>query len=262
MSTGKSIRMRSIFRSDTGKTVVIAIDHGGIAGPLEGINDPGRLIRECAAGGADAVLTTRGFARAAVDSFDRGLSLILRMTGGFTILGGAFEEEMITSAETALRYGCAGAAVTVKFGHPKEGAFIRQASMAADSCEQWGLPLMVEAMATRKDMKQTDPMGVKLASRAAAEIGADIVKTYYTGDPDSFAEVVSGTLVPVVILGGVKTDRMEDLFNDVFYAIQAGGAGIAIGRNIWQHGHTKAVVEAMAGIVHERWSVKQALAHL
>ncbi|MBI9106584.1 MAG: hypothetical protein JEZ04_07530 [Spirochaetales bacterium] len=262
MNTGKTIRMNSIFRKDTGKTVIVAIDHGGIAGPMKGINEPAKLIQDCVDGGADAVLTTRGFLRAAEGAFDRSLGLILRLTGGFTVLGGGFEEEMITSVDTALRYGSAGAAVTVKFGHQREGFFTKQASLVADSCEEWGLPLMVEAMAKGKDLKSTDPAGVRLASRAAAELGADIIKTYYTGDPDSFAEVIEGAMVPVVILGGAKTDSIEDVFSDVFYSIQAGGSGIAIGRNIWQHENTKAMIEAMSGIVHEDWTVKQAMAHI
>lgn len=262
MNTGKTIRMNSIFRKDTGKSVIVAIDHGGIAGPMKGINEPEKLIEDCVAGGADGVLTTRGFVRAAEGAFDRSLGLILRMTGGFTVLGGGFEEELITSAETALRYGSAGAAVTVKFGHPREGFFTKQASLVADSCEEWGLPLMIEAMAKGKDMKSTDPAGVKLASRAAAEIGADIIKTYYTGDPDSFAQVIEGCMVPVVVLGGAKTDSIEDVFSDVYYSIQAGGSGIAIGRNIWQHENTRAMIEAMSGIVHEGWTVKQAMAYI
>jgi len=96
----------------------------------------------------------------------------------------------------------------------------------------------------------------------AAEIGADIVKTYYTGDPDSFAEVVAGSMVPVVVLGGEKSASIEAMFNDVYYSIQAGGSGIAIGRNIWQHKNTRAMIEAMVGIVHEGWNVRQALAHI
>ena len=262
MNTGKKLRMNSIFRKDTGKSVIVAIDHGGIAGPMKGINEPGELIEDCVLGGADGVLTTRGFVKASEGAFDRSLGLILRMTGGFTVLGGGFEEEMITSPETALRYGSAGAAVTVKFGHPREGFFTRQASIAADSCEEWGLPLMIEAMAKGKDLKSTDPAGIKLASRAAAEIGADIVKTYYTGDPDSFAQVIEGCMVPVVILGGAKTDSIEDVFNDVYYSIQAGGSGIALGRNIWEHENTRAMIEAMSGIIHEGWTTKQAMAHI
>ena len=241
---------------------MVAIDHGSIAGPMDGINDAEVLINDCVTGGADSVLTTRGFARAAGGAWDRSVSLVLRLTGGFTVLGGKFEEEMISSVETALLYGASGAAVTVKFGHEREGGFIKQASLVADSCERWGIPLMIEAMARGKDMKKTDPSGIKLASRAAAEIGGDIIKTYYTGDPDSFSRVVEGCPVPVVILGGEKSKSPETVFEDVYYSMQAGARGIAIGRNIWQHKNTKAMVEAMAGVVHEGWTVKQALKYV
>jgi DhnA family fructose-bisphosphate aldolase class Ia len=189
------------------------------------------------------------------------MSVVLRLTGGFTVLGGKFEEELISSVETALMYGAAGAAVTVKFGHEREGEFARQASLVADSCERWGMPLMIEAMARGKDMKSTDPKGILLASRAAQEIGADIVKTYYTGDPESFRQVVEGCPVPVVILGGAKMETVEQVFSDVHASLQAGGKGIAIGRNIWQHGNTRRMVEAMVGMVHQGWTVAEALAH-
>ena len=131
----------------------------------------------------------------------------------------------------------------------------------ADACEQWNLPLMIEAMAKAKDLESTDPEGVKLAARAAQEIGADIVKSYYTGDPDSFRSVVEGCPAPVVILGGEKTEDLGRVFTEVYDSLQAGGAGIAIGRNIWQHARPQAVVEAMVGLVHEGWNVKQALKH-
>jgi DhnA family fructose-bisphosphate aldolase class Ia len=260
MNPGKLIRLNSIFRSD-GRSVIVAIDHGGIAGPIPGIVKPAALMRSCVAGGADAVLTTRGFVRASIREWAASTALILRLTGGFTVLGGRFEEEQISSPETALRYGAAAAAVTAKFGHSREGDSIRQASLLADACERWNLPLMIEAMVEGRDLKSTDPEGVKLAARAAQEIGADIVKSYYTGDPESFRSVVEGCPVPVVILGGEKTEELAQVFAAVYDSLQAGGAGIAIGRNIWQHAHPQAVVEAMVGVVHEGWSVKQALKH-
>ena len=262
MNPGKALRMNSIFRKADGRSVIVAIDHGGIAGPIQGILKPAPLIRACLEGGADAILTTRGFVKASIGEWDRPMSLILRLTGGFTTLGGRFEEEMISSPETALLYGAAAAAVTVKFGHEREGVFTRQASLAADACERWGLPLMIEAMANGKDAKPGDPEAIKLASRAAQEIGADMVKTYYTGDPDSFSQVVEGCPVPVVILGGEKMNSLKEVFEVVYHAMQAGAAGVAIGRNIWQHPNPQAMVEAMAGLVHEGWSVKQALAHV
>jgi DhnA family fructose-bisphosphate aldolase class Ia len=262
MSIGKSIRMSSIFRRSTGRTVIVALDHGGIAGPIAGIEKPAEVVRACREGGADAILATRGVVAASQGEWDRDMSVILRLSGGFTTLSGKFEEEIISSPETALLYGAAAAAVTVKFGHEREGEFTRQASLLADSCERWGLPLMIEAMAKGKEMKSTDPKGILLASRAAQEIGADIVKTYYTGDPDSFHRVVEGCPVPIVILGGEKSDSLEQVFADVHAALQAGAKGIAIGRNIWQHGKTRLMVEAMAGVVHENWTVAQALRHV
>jgi len=262
MNVGKQIRMNSLFSKTTGNSVCIAVDHGGIAGPMEGINDPAELVRQCVAGGADCILTTRGFARAAAAGWDRQTSLLLRLTGGFTVLGGRFEEEMISSPQAAVEYGAAGAAVTVKFGHEREGEFTRNASFVADECARLGLPLMVEAMAKGKDVQSTDSKGVKLASRAAMEIGADIVKTYYTGDPDSFREVVEGCPVPILILGGPKSDSDEEVLSNVYYAMQAGARGIAMGRNIWQRSNVLAMIEAMVGLVHEGWSVQQAMKHI
>ncbi len=262
MNTGKSVRLASIFRRDTGRTVIVALDHGGIAGPMPGIVKPAEVVRACREGGADAILATRGVVNAAAGEWDRGLAIVMRLTGGFTVLGGKFEEEMISTPEAALAFGAAAAAVTVKFGHEREGELTRQASLVADTCERLGLPLMVEAMGKGKDMKSGDPKGTLLAARAAQEIGADFVKTYYTGDPESFHKVVEGCPVPIVVLGGEKAETIEQVFSLVHASIQAGGKGIAIGRNIWEHGKTKAMVEAMVGIVHEGWTVKQALAHV
>ncbi|HEY9054617.1 MAG TPA: 2-amino-3,7-dideoxy-D-threo-hept-6-ulosonate synthase [Rectinemataceae bacterium] len=259
---GASVRMNRIFSKADGKAVIVAIDHGGIAGPVPGIVRPSDVVGSCVKAGADAILATRGLAQASEGEWDRGTGLILRLTGGFTVLGGGFEEELICDPETALRSGADAVAMTVKFGHKREGAFIKQASLAAAACSAWGLPVMIEAMAKQEGKKANDPEGIRLAARAAQEIGADMVKTYYTGDPDSFRLVTEGCPVPVIILGGEKNDSLKSLFEDVYWSIQAGGAGVAIGRNIWAHGRTTAMVEAMNGLVHGAWSVAQALEHL
>ena len=259
---GKDIRMNRILSKKDGRSVIVAVDHGGIAGPIKGIGNPADLIRQCVAAGADSILATRGVVRAALGEWDRGTSIILRLTGGFTVLGGGFEEELICAPESAVSYGADCVAMTVKFGHRREGDFTKQTSLAIGECEKLGMPVMVEAMAKSEGKKSNDPEGIKLAARAAQEIGADIVKTYYTGDPDSFRAVVEGCPVPIVILGGEKNDSLKSLFEDVFWSIQAGGAGIAIGRNIWGHGKTQPMIEAMNGIVHGGWTVDQALAHL
>lgn len=265
MSTGKTLRMNSIFNKADGRSVVVAMDHGSIAGPLPGIIDPGEIVKTCVAAEVDGILTTKGFVTAAEESWDRPTALVLRMTGGFTVLGGGFEEELITTVETALAYGAQCAAVTVKFGHEREGDFIRQASLIIDRCHSYGLPVMVEAMARGTIKGQTfpahDPRGIELAARAAAELGADLVKTYYTGSAESFAQVVRGCPVPIVILGGAKTDSAGQVIREIYDSLQAGGCGIAIGRNIWQHTDVKGMLEAVMGLVHRGWSVEQACEH-
>ncbi len=262
MAVGKEVRMRSILRTNDGRSVVVAMDHGGIAGPMPGIESPAAVIRDCVAAGVDAVLATRGVVKASLGEWDRGTSIILRLTGGFTVLGGGFEEELICDPEAAVSCGAAGVAMTVKFGHRREGEFTRQASLAISRCEPLGLPVMIEALAVAEGKRSNDPAGIRIAARAAQEIGADIVKTYYTGDPDTFRAVVEGCPVPVLILGGARSDSLPDLFTAVHQSLQAGGAGIAMGRNIWEHGKTRAMVEAMIGMVHERWTVEQALRHV
>jgi DhnA family fructose-bisphosphate aldolase class Ia len=258
---GRTIRMRQIFRRGDGKALVVALDHGAIAGPLQGIEKPLAVLRECAAGGADAVLATRGFASAAAEGFDGGIALILRLTGGFTTLGGKFEEEMVCEPETALAYGASAAAVTVKFGHAREGSFARQAALAACACERLGLPMLIEALPKAEGLKPNDPGALLLAARAAQELGADIVKTRYSGDGESFSRIVAGCPAPVLILGGEHQGDLGAVFREVRESIDSGGAGVAMGRNVWQGGKAQAVTEALCGLIHESWTVAQALAH-
>ena len=262
MNPGKSIRMNAILNPADGRAVVVALDHGSVAGPLAGIEEPVRVFNACVDGGADALLTTRGFVKATAGLWRRSSSLILKLTGGFTMLGGAFEEEMISSAETALFFGASGAAVTVKFGHAREAAFIKQASQVADDCVRWGLPLVIEALSVTAHSKTDPAAAAQLAVRAAQEIGADLVKTAYTGDPESFHKLVEGCPAPVLILGGERKNSLKDLCTMIHQALDAGAAGVAMGRSLWQQGRTQSMVEAAVGLVHKSWSVEQALDHL
>jgi DhnA family fructose-bisphosphate aldolase class Ia len=266
MHTGKKIRMKSIFRDD-GRTVIVALDHGGIAGPLPGIENPAQTIKEAIEGGADAILTTRGFVQRSEEVWRRDTGIIMRLSGGFTVLRGRFEEELISTVEAALRFGACGVAVTVKFGHEREGEFIRNASAISDQCELWGVPFMIEAMAQgmlngKQLAGPADPLGIAMAARMAQELGADIIKTYYTGSQDTFTNVVTGCPVPIVILGGEKTENEEQLFQNILDSLEAGGSGVAIGRNIWQGGKTQKMTRAIVGLVHEGWTLEQALLYV
>ncbi|MDR0910614.1 MAG: hypothetical protein LBM77_12725 [Spirochaetaceae bacterium] len=262
MESGLTIRRNQVFRKRDGRAVIIAIDHGGIAGPMPGIEKPAKLIKACVRAGVDGILTTKGFVDASRSEWDRGTGLVLRVTGGFTVLGGGFEEEIIVQPETAAAYGASYAAVTIKFGHKREGEFIKQASLYIDECHKLGIPVMVEAMGQGslggKELAKNDPEGTKMAARMAAEIGADMVKTNYTGSPEHFAKVVEGCPVPIVILGGEK-DPIEHVFQVIHDSIMAGGKGIAMGRNIWGYPKLAEMLDAVNGLVHKNWPVEKAL---
>ena len=264
MASGLTLRKHTIFDKRDGRSVIIALDHGSIAGPMDGIVNPSEIVRKCVSAGADAILTTKGVVDASLGEWDRATSLVLRLSGGFTVLGGGFQEEMIVEPETALAYGATCAAITVKFGHEREGSFIKQASLAIDRCHRLGLPVMIEAMAKGtiggKEFAVHDPEAIRMVARMGSEIGADLIKTYYTGSIDSFARVVKGCPVPVVILGGAKTDSVREVFQTIHDSLQAGGSGIAMGRNIWAFGKAGTMIEAIKGLVHGHWSVDKALA--
>ena len=256
---GKNLRMKSLINAQTGRTVIVAMDHGQIIGPARGLEKPIEAFKRVVKGKPDAILTTRGMVQQGWEALDPSIGLIIRITGGFTVLGGRFEEAMISSVSHALKLGATGVAVTVKYGHEREDDFIRQASIAADKCYTWGVPLMTEVWPAGKNVKNpSDPSAVKLGSRAAAEYGTDIVKTFYPGSEEACAEVVEGCPVPVVVLGGEKTDASIEIFSMVESAMKAGAAGVAMGRNVWGQPDPTRMIESLRGIVHDGWSAEQA----
>ncbi|MEM2936298.1 MAG: fructose-bisphosphate aldolase, partial [Candidatus Bathyarchaeia archaeon] len=127
-------------------------------------------------------------------------------------------------------------------------------------CDEWGMPLLAMMYPRGKKIRdQYDVEVVKHAARIGAELGADIVKTNYTGSPDTFKEVVRGCPVPVVMAGGPKTETTEEFCRMVYDSIQAGGAGVAAGRNVFQHEYPTKMVRVLGGIVHENLDVEEAI---
>jgi len=261
MSEGARFRLRHIFGED-GRAVVVAADHGAIAGPLRGIESPLELVRLCSQGGADAVLAHRGFVRAGMEGWGRGLGLVLRASGGFTTLGGRFEEEILFDGADALFWGADAVAVTVKFGHAREGEFIRAAARLVSSCERRGLPVMIEAMAFEEGKQSARADALAVALRAAEEIGASFIKAPMPENVGDFSRVARGSHVPILLLGGERRDSLEELFTDVARALELGAAGIAMGRNIWGQPDALGVLGAAAGLVHGGWGVDRAIARL
>jgi DhnA family fructose-bisphosphate aldolase class Ia len=253
-------RLERIFRP-SGRTLIVAMDHGLIEGPCRGLEDPGRTIAAVVAGGADAVLTSYGVAR----HFYRELAplgLILRLDGWATSLSQADEPgDLFHGVEDALRLGADAVAVNGFPGAPYERASLQNLARAAGQAHAWGLPVMAEMVpgGWNSGPEWCTAENVALAVRVAAELGADWIKTPYV---PGFERVTSACYQPVVILGGARRGTERDMLADVKAAVDAGAAGVAVGRNIFQAPDPEAMTAAVAAVLHRGASVDEALAIL
>jgi DhnA family fructose-bisphosphate aldolase class Ia len=235
MATGKQVRMNRI-RGDDGKILMVAMDHAAIGGPMRYLESPLEAIEAVVKGGPDSLLLTRGMLRHGWKAVPSHVGVLLRISGGFTILEGAqeFRDRVISTVEDALRWGVDGVAVTVKFGHELEGEFIQAVSAVADACDRWEVPLLVEAMAAlRGSSGLEEEEALAVAARSAAELGADLVKVKYPSKEGDLAEVAKGCPVPILVLGGEKAAD-DEVLDMVSRALKEGAAGVTMGRNVWQ----------------------------
>ena len=260
---GKKIRLERIIDRNSGKTVIIPMDHGVTVGPIEGLADMRQAISAMVAGGASAVLMHKGMVRAGHRGTGKDVGLIIHLSAGTSISPDPNVKELVCTVEEAIKLGADAVSVHINLGANTDSEMLRQIGHVSERCSEWQIPL-VAMMYTRgpKIKSEFDVANVKLAARAGAELGADIVKVAYTGSPDTFAQVVAGCPVPVVIAGGPKMDSDEEIFRMVEGALKAGATGVSIGRNAFQHKTPERMVRALCRMVHEGASVKQAVATL
>ncbi len=260
-------RLNRIFNQDK-KTFILAMDHGANFNVLPALQDIGKIISETAIAGADAFLATIGMADKFGECF-KGKGLILRADGGVSFLGDRSTPlQIVVTPEHALRLG-ADSVITMAFpGSKFEGELLSNYTRFVQECNKWNLPVTAEAlpfgfekMADKDNISRTSE-NLTFACRQAVELGADIIKTDYTGDIESFARLTQSVYAPVVILGGSKKVPEEQLLQEIKDAMQAGGSGVAMGRNIWGHETPAKYASAIAKLIHEDCSVQAALKEL
>jgi fructose-bisphosphate aldolase / 2-amino-3,7-dideoxy-D-threo-hept-6-ulosonate synthase len=258
---GKPIRLERIIDRNTGKTVLLPLDHGAGMGPIDGLVDLRTAVDAGAEGGANAVVGHLGLALHGRRSAGKDVGLILHFSVSTELNPTDGNEKVsVNNVQTAMKMGADAVSIHVNFGSETEAEQLRVFGKIATNCLEWGMPLLV--MAYPRGPKIKDPNAVenvKKVARIAAELGADIIKVPYTGDAKSFKEVVDGALgVPVVIAGGEKGDDLAALKN-VEGAIKAGGAGVAMGRNAFQHANPADFIKATAAVVHQGKTAEEAL---
>jgi len=255
VNQGKTRRMRQIFQQDN-RTIIVPMDHGVTIGPIQGITNMQQTINQLVKGGVDAVLVHKGIVKT-VDTINTGL--IVMLNGISNLNPNIHNKIQVCSVKEATRIGADAVAVHVNIGAQDEDKMLANLGKVAEECDNFGLPLL--AMMYPRGPKITNehtPEKVAHVARIGAELGADIIKTNYTGTVESFKQVTESCPVPVLIAGGPKCETIENLLQTTSDALKAGAAGLSMGRNVFQHDNQALIVKALSAIVHRGAPIEQA----
>nr|HDN00897.1 fructose-bisphosphate aldolase [Deltaproteobacteria bacterium] len=257
---GKQIRLERIINRNTGRTIVVPMDHGVSVGPIEGVINMKTTIDKVATGGANAILIHKGIVREGHRGEGKDVGMIIHLSASTSLTTRPNRKTLVCSVEEAIKLGADGVSVHVNIGSGMESDMLYDFGAISESAMDWGMPLLAMVYPRGEKIKdEHDVDVVKHAARLGAELGADIVKVNYTGTPDTFREVVEGCPVPVVIAGGPKMDSDRDVLTMVKDAVDVGGAGVSIGRNVFQHKDPTRIVQAFDLIIHQNASVDEAI---
>ncbi len=236
---GKSRRLSRFFVGEQQRCLMSPLDHGGWLGPVRGIDRPRVIAEAVIKGGANALLISPGFYRAVAPLIPPSVAVALRvsLTAGLSAQG--TQETPIASLETALRMDADAIAVSVFFGRAGDIDIYRWLAELTDASQRYDLPVIAEMMPPGE--RSYDAEAIAHAARIGMEIGADVIKTNYSGDVESFKQVVATAPVPIIVAGGPSKGDDTSTVTMVKEIVAAGAAGVAIGRRVWQADDPQAV---------------------
>ena len=261
MYLGKQVRLERIINREDHRTIIVPMDHGVTIGAVDGLIDMREAVNDMAIGGADAVLMHKGLIRCSHRSAGKDVGLIVHLSASTMLTPNANTKTLVGTVEEGIKHGADAVSVHVNLGDPNERLMLADLGKVAAACDDWHMPLLAMMYARGPEIANSfDPKVVAHCARVGVELGADIVKVSYTGDMDSFADVVSGCCVPVVIAGGERMDSTRQVLQMVHDSIKAGGAGVSMGRNVFQHPRRIELMRALRAIVHDNADVDHALA--
>ncbi len=256
---GKEIRIERIMDRNTGRGVIVPMDHGFTLGQIEGLQDMTRVISAVSEGGANAIVLHKGIVKKGHRRKGRDIGLIVHLSGSTSLNPDPNDKVLVCTVEEAIALGADAVSIHINLGAPNESRMLEDAAGVVKECSRWGIPLLVMIYPRGKGIDPSSPQTIGHCVRVAEELGADLIKTNYPGDPASFAKIVKACSVPVLIAGGEKAGDLETL-EIIRDSVAAGGAGVCVGRNAFQRDDPRAFVEALCRVVHDGWDPANALA--
>ncbi len=256
MVSGHEFRVNRILRK--GKMLCIPMDHGISDGPIEGLEDPHSVIYKCEHHGLTCVIINKGILKTLPKPTRIGI--LVHFSGSTSLSSYPNRKMLIGSVEEAIRLGADGVSLHINIGGKEEPEMLEQLGRTSEQCHKWNVPLLAMMYPRGEKIKDPhDPEIVAHVARIGADCGADIVKTVYTGDIDSFSKVVKGTPVPIVIAGGPKAKTDLDVLQMTEDAMKAGAKGVTYGRNIFGHKSPEQMVRALASIIFNKETAQEAV---
>jgi len=236
------------------------MDHGLTLGPIKGIErNLGEIVNKVALGGANAVLGHVGIPLYGHRGYGPDIGLILHLSGSTSLSPESNYKVLVNNVLEAVKLGADGVSLHINIGTKNDPEMLEILGNISRECREFGMPLLAMMYPRGENIdNEYDVQVVKIAARVAAELGADLVKTNWTGDPDSFKEVVRGCMAPVIIAGGIKAS-VRELLEVTKQSIEVGGAGVAYGRNVFQAEDPTKVVKALYLVVHKNYEVSEAI---
>jgi fructose-bisphosphate aldolase, class I len=252
LSLGKTIRLNRLKNQGSGRILTIAIDHAPSYGVLAGLEDIGRVIHKIASAEPDAMVMMKGVAENCFKPYSGNIALILKCS---TLSPYHPTRDVgVSSVEDALRMGADAIAMALTVGSEQQVELIANLSKLVIEAERVGLPVIVHAYPNGELVPVEERFTtnrVSYAARMAMELGVDVVKTFYTGSPETFSRVVEmASPALVVAAGGPKMESDLDVLQMAYDVVQAGAAGITFGRNVWQSRNVPQVIQALKQILH------------
>jgi DhnA family fructose-bisphosphate aldolase class Ia len=246
---GKQRRLRRLFNRQSGKTLMVPIDHAVTMGPKIGLEHPKRLIDTLVQSGVDAIIGHKGILKLFHESL-AFTPFVFHLSGATNLGSDPGYKALVGDVETAVAMGADAVSIHVTLGHPQEREMLSDLGRVSAQCDRFGMPLLVMAYFVRSAKNSGADSAPELHTvRVAQELGADMIKIAYPGDNDRLAEVVASSEVPVIVGGGAR-DAESTFMRNVGNMMATGIAGLAVGRHVFQARDIAAGFSELYAAVH------------